>query len=477
MSHAASSSSDSSYSVRSLPDTPSGVTAFSDDVTYSRPFHPSPFELLFLVNTGGHNDRLQDASVGQPHPQYAIDSLIRLQAQRVSLNAIIEETNVYAANLAFNAVAAGPAPLILQGPMTVPSLPPRPDSFEQQLPVSASRLGSLSPDVCDSDPNSPEFLRAAATYNARIQAALELARDQHDFCPRHSRTEPVLPGQANSSTLVPKLKPPSDSNSIEPEPDADSPSKLLYPSDSSSQDSSPIYAQSIGVASASPSPTPAPQSTEPQPQPAPTSPPADPFNPFNVDDQPLTPSTVPFLANGQFNPAFVSIRDVIHANPGVSIDTRTFTNAWASVWDDENVSETPEQAEQRATIEEVHKFLCALCAKWRTTTPATVRAIVARSADYLRLGIYLGIVVSNKGRIDFLERTIPEAHGLLTTISTGVTTTMTSTETESNNMATTEVTDPNDLMPMFVGIPDHGPQDVTLPDGRVVQVVRMGSAT
>uniref|UniRef100_A0A0W0F718 Uncharacterized protein n=1 Tax=Moniliophthora roreri TaxID=221103 RepID=A0A0W0F718_MONRR len=154
------------------------------------------------------------------------------------------------------------------------------------------------------------------------------------------------------------------------------------------------------------------------------------------------------------------------------------TVAAASVWDDENVLEPPEQAGWRATVEEVHAFLCALCAEWHITAPETVRATVARSADYLRLGIYLGIVVSDKGRIDFLERTIPGAHGLLTMISTGVTTTMTSTETEnSNRQETGEITDPDDLVPMFVGIPDHGPQNITLPDGRVVQVVRMGSAT
>uniref|UniRef100_A0A0W0FVB9 Uncharacterized protein n=1 Tax=Moniliophthora roreri TaxID=221103 RepID=A0A0W0FVB9_MONRR len=480
MSHATSPSSNSSYSVRSLPDTPSGITGFSDDITYSRPFHPSPFELLFLVNTGGHNDALRNTSVGQPHLQYTIDSLIRLWAQRVSLNAIIEETNVYAANLAFNAVAAGPAPLILQGPMTVPSLPPRSNSFERQLPVSVSRLGSLAPDVCDADPNSPEFLRAATTYNTRIQAAVELARDQHDFCPRHTRIEPVLSGQANSSPMVPKLEPSASPDSIKSEPNADSPSDLLYPSDSSSRDSSPIYAQSIGVATASPSPTPESQPSKPQPRPALAPALSDPFNPFDVDDQPLAPSTVPFLANGQSIHGCTQTPGVTGPRP----DTAPLTGAPpdsaapVSVWDDENVSETVEQAERRATVEEVHEFLCALCAEWRTTAPATVRATVARSADYLRLGIYLGIAVSDEGHIDFLKRTIPGAHRLLTTISTGVTTTMTSTETVNNDVTqTAEVTDPDDLVPMFVGIPDHGLQEVTLPDGQIVHVVRMGSAT
>uniref|UniRef100_A0A0W0F8T0 Reverse transcriptase-rnase h-integrase n=1 Tax=Moniliophthora roreri TaxID=221103 RepID=A0A0W0F8T0_MONRR len=475
-----------SYSVCSLPEPPSGNPSFSDDITYTGPFNPSPFELLFLVNTRGHDDSLRNASVGQPHLQYAVDGLIRLRAQRASLNVIIEETNVYVANLAFNAMAAGPAPLILQGPMTVPSFSTPSETSERQLPTCDSRLGPLSPDLCDTNPNDPEFLRAATAYRARIGAAVELARDQYSFCPRHTGAELVLPWPTSPAPVVPKLEPPSDSDSIKSEPSPNSPSELLYPSDSTSRDSSPIYAQSIGVALASPSPP-----AEPQPDPAPTSSTTDPFNPFDVNGEPLAPSTVPFLANGQFNPAFVSIRDVARANPGVPIYSQPYTNAWAlligappdtapaaSVWDDETISETPEQVERRATVDDVYQFLCALCANWHTTMPATVRATVARSADYLRLGIFLGIVVSDKGRIDFLKRAIPGAHSLLTTISTGVTTTMISTETENNEeTGGGEVTDPDDLVPMFVGIPDHEAQEVTLPDRRVVHVVRMGSAT
>ncbi|ESK81873.1 hypothetical protein Moror_5444 [Moniliophthora roreri MCA 2997] len=264
-SHASTSSSASSYSIRSLPEPPSGNPSFSDDITYSGPFNPSPFELLFLVNTRGHDDSLRNVSVGQPHLQYAIDGLIRLWAQRASLNVIIEETNVYTANLAFNATAARPSPLILQGPMTVPSFLAPPKTSERQLPTCDSRLGSISLDLCDADPNNPAFLRAATAYRARIGAAVELAHNQYAFCPRHTRTELVLPQPTSPAPVVSKLKPPSDPNSVKCKPPPDSPSELLYPSDSPSTDSSPIYAQSIGVTSASPSLT-----TESQPRPAPT---------------------------------------------------------------------------------------------------------------------------------------------------------------------------------------------------------------
>uniref|UniRef100_A0A0W0FRL7 Uncharacterized protein n=1 Tax=Moniliophthora roreri TaxID=221103 RepID=A0A0W0FRL7_MONRR len=87
-----------------------------------------------------------------------------------------------------------------------------------------------------------------------------------------------------------------------------------------SHDSSPIYAQSISVAMASPSPSPSPKPL-PKPTPTPTG-----FNPFNVDDEPLAPLSVPFLASGKFNPAFISIRDAVRANPNIQIDTKAYTN-------------------------------------------------------------------------------------------------------------------------------------------------------
>ncbi|ESK86426.1 hypothetical protein Moror_4933 [Moniliophthora roreri MCA 2997] len=301
---------------------------------------------------------------------------------------------------------------------------------------------------------------------------MELARDQYTFCPCYPGTEPVLSRPTSPAAVVPKLEPPANSFAVKPKPSPDSPSELLYPSKSSSTDSSPIYAQSIGVASASPSPTPKPQS-----QSAPTSSATNPFNPFDVDASKTSPeptqeyqsihkcSQTPGVTGPQLD-----IAQQTGAPPNTALE--------ASVWDNENVYEPPEQIERRATMDDVYQFLCALCADWRTTAPETVRATVARSADYLRLGIFLGIVVSDEGRIDFLKRTIPGAHGLLTTISTGVTTTTTSMETASNEESGGgEVTDPDDLVPVFVGIPDHKAQKVTLPDGRVVHVVRMGSAT
>ncbi|ESK85330.1 hypothetical protein Moror_5984 [Moniliophthora roreri MCA 2997] len=80
----------------------------------------------------------------------------------------------------------------------------------------------------------------------------------------------------------------------------------------------PLYAQSIGVASASPSPA-------PKPVPKPTLTPPK-FDPFNIDDKPDAPASVPFLASRRLNSAFVSIHDAVRANPGLQVDTREFTN-------------------------------------------------------------------------------------------------------------------------------------------------------
>ncbi|ESK82701.1 hypothetical protein Moror_5406 [Moniliophthora roreri MCA 2997] len=312
MSNATSSSaSDSSnYHGHDMPVPPaSSGLRYEDDITYTRPFNPSPFELLFLVNTRGHNDTLQNASMGQPHLQFAIDSLIRLQAQCTSLNAIIEETNVYAANLAFNATASRPTPLQVEGPMMVPSFPINPERLEFHLCHQLSGLGPLPMDVCDANPNDPIFLRAAEMYRARIGAALELALDQTHFCPRRTRTEPVLSREAGPSSIVSEQHSPSN---------PDSSAALVYPLSPSTGDSTPLYAQSIGVTLASPSPAP---KSIPEPAPTPSR-----FDPFNVNDEPDAPASVPFLASGRPNPAFISIRNAVRANPGIQIDTRAFTN-------------------------------------------------------------------------------------------------------------------------------------------------------
>uniref|UniRef100_A0A0W0FMH1 Uncharacterized protein n=1 Tax=Moniliophthora roreri TaxID=221103 RepID=A0A0W0FMH1_MONRR len=285
-----SSSSSSSYHNRNMPIPPSSSGFhYSDDIMYTGPFNPSPFKLLFMVNTRGHDNALRNMSMGQPHLQFAIDGLIHLQVQRASLNAIIEETNVYLANLAFNATAAGPTPLRVEGPITVPSLPVNPKRLEFHLQHQPSGLGPLPTDICNANPNDPIFLRAAETYRARIRTALELSLHQTDLCPRHTGTEPVLSGQAGTAPLVPEQQ---------PTPSLNSPATLVHPPSSTSCESTPAYTQSIGVTSASPSPPPEPAS-KPVSEPTPAPPR---INPFDIDNKPLAPPLSTFPGKRKIQP-------------------------------------------------------------------------------------------------------------------------------------------------------------------------------
>ncbi|ESK81732.1 hypothetical protein Moror_11566 [Moniliophthora roreri MCA 2997] len=272
-----SSSSTGSYHAHGMPVPPSGTGPhYTDDITYTRPFHPSPFELLFLVNTRGHNNALQNASMGQPHLQFAIDSLIRLRAQRASLNAIIEETNVYAANLTFNATVPSPQTFVTQIQMIQ-------HSYEQQRRTEQG-LGQLW--------SLPSI-----------------------------RTNFVSVVLEQSLFYLGRLVPPPWSPSLSPPPLLIPPPGLPIPQ----QPPVMIPPQSMPSPSVSLQHLPLPP-PKPKPLPEPISAPTT-FNPFDVDNEPLAPPlSVPFLASGKFNPTFISIRDAVRANPGVQINTRAFTN-------------------------------------------------------------------------------------------------------------------------------------------------------
>uniref|UniRef100_A0A0W0FDQ3 Uncharacterized protein n=1 Tax=Moniliophthora roreri TaxID=221103 RepID=A0A0W0FDQ3_MONRR len=158
MSHANTQNSSASANLHSqpLPPRPSGPpaedTIYPNDIHYTSPFTSSPFELLYLVNTGKHDKVLQRGTMASPILQITIDGLICLREQHATLNQIVQETNVYSANLAFNATAGAAGGLILEGPMM-----PRTDN-----------TGSFAGDICDADPNSLEFWMAHLTYAEQI---------------------------------------------------------------------------------------------------------------------------------------------------------------------------------------------------------------------------------------------------------------------------------------------------------------------
>ncbi|ESK81847.1 hypothetical protein Moror_9631 [Moniliophthora roreri MCA 2997] len=299
---------------RPLPLVPAGPAAedahYSDNVHYTGLFRPSSFELLYLVNTGEHNDALQRAAVASPVLQITLDGLIHLREQHAALNQIAQETNVYSANLAFNATAGVAGGLVLEGLMMVP-LPPVLERRDDPQ-MSNANTGAIPSDVCDADPNSPEFWVAQCAYAERIQNAAQLACEQIQRLPQVSPSGDDLLGPSCQPKPVPTLHP---AEHVASSPS--SPTSLIYPEPPSLSSTSsgsiivehipdtnsgspPIYATSIGIRTPSSSNS----STK-----------TDESHMENIYSSGVQgcdncdpPATVPFHADGQFNPYFQPLR-------------------------------------------------------------------------------------------------------------------------------------------------------------------------
>ncbi|ESK81235.1 hypothetical protein Moror_14425, partial [Moniliophthora roreri MCA 2997] len=237
-----------------------------DQVHYTGPFCPSPFELLYLVNTGDHDDALRLGTEASPVHRITVDGLIRLREQRAALDRIIQETNTYSANLAYNATAGAAGGLVLQGPVTVPCPPAY--SHDDDAPNVLNAAGTVPEGVCDANPNSPEFWMAHTAYVERIRRATELACVQYDRIPSiptpsfglsrpFNRTrQPTalhsserLASSASSPTSLVYPEPPSPSSAGA----SDDGSIVVEHIPPSEPDSPPMYAASIGIRTPTPS--------------------------------------------------------------------------------------------------------------------------------------------------------------------------------------------------------------------------------
>ncbi|ESK83238.1 hypothetical protein Moror_5390, partial [Moniliophthora roreri MCA 2997] len=237
-----------------------------DQVHYTGPFCPSPFELLYLVNTGDHDDTLRLGTEASSVHRITVDGLIRLREQRAALDRIIQETNTYSANLAYNATAGAAGGLVLQGPVTVPCPPAY--SHDDDAPNVSNAAGTIPEGVCDANPNSPEFWMAHTAYVERIRRATELACVQYDRIPSvptpsfglsrpfirtrqptalHSPER--LASAASSPTSLVYPEPPSPSSAGA----SDDGSIVVEHIPPSEPDSPPMYAASIGIRTPTPS--------------------------------------------------------------------------------------------------------------------------------------------------------------------------------------------------------------------------------
>ncbi|ESK82930.1 hypothetical protein Moror_1333 [Moniliophthora roreri MCA 2997] len=91
-------------------------------------------------------------------------------------------------------------------------------------------------------------------------------------------------------------------------------------------------------------------------------------------------------------------------------------------------------------------------------------------AGWLRLVTSLEIVVSNEGRDELLATTLPSAHHLLMMISTGVTLTLNSMETESSSSTTAAVENVEEQFKWVYTGRQESFQEVTLSDGTVARL-------
>ncbi|ESK89216.1 hypothetical protein Moror_5164 [Moniliophthora roreri MCA 2997] len=259
-------SSSSNLHSRPLPSPPTGVED-SKRVHYTGPFAPSPFELLYLVNTGEHDDALRLGMAASPIHRITIDGLICLQEQRAALDRIVQETNTYSANLAYNATAGAAGGLVLQGPIMVPSPPAY--SYNDNPRNAPDTVGSLPKNICNANPNSPEFWMAHAAYAKRIRNTAQLACEQFERIPSiptpsfglsrpFDRTRPNNPVHPNerlastpsSSTSLVYPEPPSPSSNDDSSDNGSIVVKHIPPSEPGSP---PMYAASIGIRTPSPS--------------------------------------------------------------------------------------------------------------------------------------------------------------------------------------------------------------------------------
>ncbi|ESK85054.1 hypothetical protein Moror_15698 [Moniliophthora roreri MCA 2997] len=370
-------SSSSNLHSRPLPSPPTHVED-PEQVHYTGPFCPSPFELLYLVNTGEHDDALRLGTAASPVHRITVDGLIRLREQCTALDHIIQETNMYLANLAYNATAGAAGGLVLQGPVMVPSL----RMFAMQIQTAPNFGWHMQP--------MPNEFGTLPNWRAN-----------------NMRESPPSPHPA-----------------------------LVYLGHLFEPDNQPAFIPSIE----SPPPLQVlpPSSIQTPQAPLATTPPMTDPSSSNV-----------FLLPNQVVPPFWDDEDLVEASSS-------------------EPSSSPTDSEDMTN--EVFKYLSALCAEWRTTAAKNARATVVKYAGRLRLVTSLEIVVSNDGREELLETTLPSAHCLLEMISMGVTPTPSSMETESSNSTTAATENAEEQYEWVYTGRQESFREVTLSDGTVARL-------
>uniref|UniRef100_A0A0W0FMQ3 Uncharacterized protein n=1 Tax=Moniliophthora roreri TaxID=221103 RepID=A0A0W0FMQ3_MONRR len=358
---------------------------FPDDAVHTEPFHPSTFELLYLMNCKHYDEELATAINASNERNRAIyGSLTFLRGQRRQMMENMTRIDRHMGQLAQQ--ISDDETFTITGAIAVP----RPALDIANLPLHVV-LPDTDPDgdrfATDDDvsPNDPIFLRKTLAHRRSLRRATEISKGQFLLQLRQRSIAPIpsphapqpqtkLPERMDASTSRRSPTPMGAVSALPPNERT-----LLYP------DSFPI-----------------------------------------TDDTRDDDSDVSDIS-GRAAKFPINSRTPYASPPPLFQSTQTPNVPTVSVWDDEDAEpdDRDSQTEVRsnspithttALLDEVHQELSVLCVNWENTAPSTVWTMSARFATLIKLAISLDIVGTEEGLQELRDETIPAVHRLLTTI-------------------------------------------------------------
>uniref|UniRef100_A0A0W0F6J7 Uncharacterized protein n=1 Tax=Moniliophthora roreri TaxID=221103 RepID=A0A0W0F6J7_MONRR len=379
---------------------------FPDDAAHTEPFHPSTFELLYLMNCEHYEEELATAINASSERNRAIyGSLIFLRAQRRQMMENMTRVDRHMGQLVQQ--ITDDETFTITGAIAF---------FQTQITTEIASLRTTT--------SAPMTQPSSGRLSPIEEDSSEQARSLKDSTSSNSDSEP---SRQSPPPVFPRPNYPSEWTRPPPEqvthPWEPSASYLPTSEPFSTPIHSPLQTTPETTTQMSPTPAEEPQDSlsspllPPRPQclPAMNSPPPLPTRP-NLPERHIMQQG--FLQNS---------RTPYASPPPLSQSTQTPNVPTVSMWDDEDAEpdDRDSQIEARsnspithttALLDEVHQELTVLCANWENTAPSTVWTMSARFATLIKLAISLDIVGTEEGLRELRDETIPAVHQLLTTI-------------------------------------------------------------
>ncbi|ESK82794.1 hypothetical protein Moror_12293 [Moniliophthora roreri MCA 2997] len=134
----------------------SSQRVFSDEVAHSGPFHPSAFDLLYLLNSEHYDAQLTVAVQDNDQQQALLSSLMFLRGHHRMLNKVLacldQEAGVFV-----NAMTEGEDRIQLMGPATVPMPVLDVENLPLHVEIPETDTIYAFPTDADISPNEPAF--------------------------------------------------------------------------------------------------------------------------------------------------------------------------------------------------------------------------------------------------------------------------------------------------------------------------------